>query len=108
LRQWQQPELAETTQLIVSELVTNSLLAMRATGWPVRRSSMRLWLLSDQASALIQVWDPIPAPPVLGDARTDDESGRGLLIVTVLSQAWDFYPDPVFGGKVTWALVTTP
>lgn len=108
LRDWRLTALAEAAELVVSELVTNSVLSTRAVGWPLRQPPVRLWVLSDRASVLVHVWDAVSAPPVPGAARIDDESGRGLAIVAALSQAWDFYPDAVFGGKVTWALITSP
>ncbi|HUN36064.1 MAG TPA: ATP-binding protein [Trebonia sp.] len=108
LREWRLTELAEAAELVASELVTNSVLATRAVGWPTRQPPVRMWLLSDHASVLVLVWDAISASPVPGEASADDESGRGLAIVAAVSQAWDSYPDPVFGGKVTWALITSP
>jgi hypothetical protein len=108
LRDWRLAKLADTAQLVVSELVTNSVLATRAADWPIRQPPVRLWLLSDCVSVLVHVWDAISAAPVPGEAGTDDESGRGLAIVTALSQAWDSYPDADFGGKVTWAFITAP
>ncbi|HTU74904.1 MAG TPA: ATP-binding protein [Trebonia sp.] len=108
LGEWRLAELAEPAELVVSELVTNSVLATRAAGWPARQPPVRLWLLSDRASVLVHVWDAIEALPTPGDAGTDDESGRGLAIVAALSDAWDSYQDAAFGGKVTWALITPP
>lgn len=108
LREWRLTELAEAAETVVSELVTNSVLATRAVGWPVRHPPVRLWLLGDHASVLVHVWDAISTFPVLGEAGIDDESGRGLAIVAALSQAWDCYPDGAFGGKVTRALITGP
>jgi len=108
LREWRLAVLAEAAELIASELVTNSVLATRAVGWPVRQPPVRLWLFSDRASVLVHVWDAIAAAPVPGEAGADDESGRGLAIVGALSQAWDYYPDAGFGGKVTWALIAAP
>jgi hypothetical protein len=108
LREWRLMEFGESAELVVSELVTNSVLATRAVGWPLRQPPVRLWLLSDRSSVLMHVWDAIPAPPVPSEAGTDDESGRGLAIVAALSQSWDSYPDAASGGKVTWALITTP
>jgi len=108
LREWRLTELAEAAELVASELVTNSVLATRAVGWPARQPPVRMWLLSDHASVLVLVWDPVSASPVPGEAGTDDESGRGLAIVAALSEAWDSYPDSALGGKVTWALITAP
>jgi len=108
LREWRLTELAEAAELVASELVTNSVLATRAAGWPGRQPPVRLWLLGDDASVLVLVWDALSASPAPGEAAIDDESGRGLAIVAALSQAWDSYPDSTLGGKVTWALITSP
>ena len=108
LREWRLRELIEATEMVVSELVSNSVLATRAISWAARRPPVRLWLLSDSASILLHVWDAIPEPPVRCEAGPDDEGGRGLAIVSALSAAWDYYPDAEQGGKVTWALITTP
>jgi serine/threonine-protein kinase RsbW len=107
LREWRLTEFGEAAELAVSELVTNSVRATRAVGWPLRQPPVRLWLFSDRASVLVHVWDAIAAPPVPGAAGADDESGRGLTIVAALSQAWGSHPDAIFGGKTTWALITT-
>jgi anti-sigma regulatory factor (Ser/Thr protein kinase) len=92
-------EHGETAELIVSELVTNALRASRGLASPV----VRLRLVSDGNSILIQVWDARDEMPVRSDADPDAESGRGLMIVDALAEKWDCYP--LDGGKVVWALV---
>jgi hypothetical protein len=108
LREWRLKELIEATEMVVSELVSNSVLATRAMSWATRRPPVRLWLLSNYESVLLHVWDAVPAPPVRCEAGLDDEGGRGLAIVAALSAAWDYYLDAEQGGKVTWALITAP
>jgi len=98
-------ELAEATEMVVSELVANSVLATEAVQWPVL-PPVRLWLLSDGAGVLVHVWDAIAAVPEPREAGPDDESGRGLAIVSALSAEWGHHwPPRRFGGKVTWALI---
>ncbi|MCO6008829.1 ATP-binding protein [Actinoallomurus purpureus] len=57
----------------------------------------------------MEVWDADPHPPVLVDAGDLGENGRGLLLVTALAKAWDYYPsDSPIGGKVVWAEIDLP
>lgn len=101
LWEWHLSELAGSTELVASELVTNAVIASRsvATGSPVR-----LWLLSDTARVLVAVWDASPQLPVQAAASTDAETGRGLLLVDAISDQWGAFPTPP-SGKTVWALV---
>jgi hypothetical protein len=49
---------------------------------------------------LIEVWDPDPALPAVQEPGPTSESGRGLLIVECLADAWGHHPAD--GGKVVW------
>ena len=103
LWEWGLDNLAETVELLVSELVTNAVKASRETGQPI---PVRLQLLSDKARVLIKAWDGNPRAPVPGDSGPASESGRGLLLVAALSEQWNWYASQEDGGKVVWALVT--
>lgn len=106
LREWELRELAESTEIVTSELVANSVLATQAVQWPVL-PPVRLWLLSDGTGVLVHVWDAIVAAPQPREAGPEDESGRGLTIVAALSAEWGHHwPPRSLGGKVTWALIT--
>lgn len=107
-------DLPGTAELITSELLTNSL---KATGpqMPVagRRALnpativLRLRLI--RRSLFVEVWDASPYPPVPTCAGDLDESGRGLVLVTALAKAWDYYhSDAAAGGKVVWAEIDIP
>jgi anti-sigma regulatory factor (Ser/Thr protein kinase) len=65
LAEWDLKPLAETAELIVSELVTN---AVRASGGLAERRhglpTVRLWLSGDQERVLIEVWDADERMPV--------------------------------------------
>lgn len=101
LWEWRLARLAETVELLVSELVTNAVTASRSTSLD---SPVRLWLLSDTAQVLILVQDDSPHPPAPADLGADAERGRGLLLVEAISSGWDWYvPHPSGTGKVTWA-----
>ncbi|MFD9282149.1 ATP-binding protein [Streptomyces mirabilis] len=53
-----------------------------------------------------EVSDTNPCTPRPRRARTMDESGRGLFLVTNLSRRWGSRPIP--GGKVVWAEQNLP
>ena len=79
--------------LLVSELVTNAVLH----GAP----PITLEIECDGSAGMrIRVSDGSEAEPSLGHAGVDDESGRGVALVDVLSDAWGVDPTP--NGKVVW------
>ncbi|MGY5121434.1 ATP-binding SpoIIE family protein phosphatase [Streptomyces sp. 900105755] len=78
LATWMLDELASTTALIVSELVTNAL--RYATG------PTELRLINDGHTLICEVSDTNGAVPRLHKARPSDEGGRGLSIVSELTQ----------------------
>lgn len=107
LREWHLEEFIEATEMIVSELVSNAVLATREMHWPGRQPPVVLWLLSDGRRVLVLVGDGVARRPQPREAGPDDESGRGLAIVDALSADWASYP-AADRGKVTWALITDP
>jgi anti-sigma regulatory factor (Ser/Thr protein kinase) len=101
--EWGLRDLADTAELLASELVTNAIDASQHLGTsepPV----VRLWLVSDQVSLVIHVWDACKEIPVRKDADADDLSGRGLMIIDTLSADWGSYHEAQ--GKVVWAMVS--
>jgi hypothetical protein len=108
--EWSLGQHAELTRLIVSELVTNSVVAVRKRSW-TELPPVRLWVLGDASRVNLLVWDALPCPPRPRTASQEDENGRGLFIVQELSAAWGSYlpPDSYYpehaGGKVTWAII---
>ena len=109
LKEWSLPELIDDGELIASELVTNVVRMAHdpVTGRPVYINNslpvLQFGLFSDRAQLLVSVWDQFPAPPVPRTAASDDEAGRGLLIVGRISVSLDWYP--VQGGKVVRAFL---
>ncbi|HUY46324.1 MAG TPA: ATP-binding protein [Streptosporangiaceae bacterium] len=95
LAEWGLAGLADTAELVVSELVTNGVAASQPLAW---MAPVRLWLYADSARVLIAVWDASPQLPVLADRDELAESGRGLLLVDSLTAHWDAYPTPQYGG----------
>ncbi|MGC5039623.1 MULTISPECIES: SpoIIE family protein phosphatase [unclassified Streptomyces] len=92
LAHWGLEELVFTTELVVSELVTN---AIRYTSGPIRLRLIR------ERALVCEVFDSGATAPHLRHPRTTDEGGRGLLLVSQLTQRWGtrFIPD----GKIIWA-----
>ncbi|MFE9017468.1 SpoIIE family protein phosphatase [Streptomyces sp. NPDC007808] len=79
LAQWDLEDHAFTTELIVSELVTN---AYRYAGGPV------LLRLIRDGHLICEVSDTSSTSPHLRQARGTDEGGRGLFLVAQLSERW--------------------
>ncbi|MEU0811325.1 SpoIIE family protein phosphatase [Streptomyces sp. NPDC005970] len=89
---WGLEELMPTTELIVSELVTN---AIRHGTGPIRLRLIRHDVL------ICEVADASNTSPRLRHARTTDEGGRGLFLVAQLTRRWGTrYTE---GGKLIWA-----
>lgn len=85
----------ELAQLLISELVTNSVRHTRGGRPPVlrlRRGREHLW---------IEVEDRDLRLPRLRRSDSDDEGGRGLVLVDALSQRWG--TRPLADGKTVWA-----
>ncbi|MFI8787696.1 SpoIIE family protein phosphatase [Streptomyces sp. NPDC055105] len=92
LSEWGLDELAYTTELVVSELVTN---AIRYASGPIR-----LRLIVERA-LICEVSDAGASAPHLRHPRTTDEGGRGLFLVSQFSQRWG--ARYTLDGKVIWA-----
>ncbi|WP_329415960.1 SpoIIE family protein phosphatase [Streptomyces sp. NBC_00704] len=93
LARWELSEASFTTELVVSELVTN---AIRYGSRPIR-----LRLIHDASTLICEVSDNSHTAPHLRRARTFDEGGRGLLLVAQLTQRWGSRHTPE--GKTIWA-----
>jgi serine phosphatase RsbU (regulator of sigma subunit) len=95
---WDLGELSYTTELLASELITNAL--RYAPG-----QSIELRLLNEGA-LICEVLDSSAALPRLRHATDDEESGRGLQVVSRLSHRWGTRRTPV--GKVVWCEQVIP
>ena len=84
-------ELVDTTELLVSELVTNALRH--------GRGEIRLRLLHDR-TVVCEVWDDAYAQPRQRRAQETDEGGRGLQLVSLLAERWGTRRTPK--GKIVW------
>ncbi|MFI9271447.1 SpoIIE family protein phosphatase [Kitasatospora sp. NPDC052896] len=92
LGEWGLDELSFTTELIVSELVTN---ALRYAPGPIRVRLIRDRCLTCEVS------DTGHTSPHLRYAANDDEGGRGLFIISQVTQRWGTRYTP--SGKTIWA-----
>lgn len=109
VEEWGLAFIADTVELIVSELVTNGVKAsQQLEGLP----AIRLGLSSDERSVLVTVWDgnhePVGTSAVEGSELPDleTEGGRGLFLVDNLSTDWGVYQPENVTGKVVWSVVT--
>ncbi|MQY32549.1 hypothetical protein SRB17_05010 [Streptomyces sp. RB17] len=79
LGEWGLGDLAFTTELIISELVTN---AIRYVGGPIQ-----VRLIRDR-TLICEVSDTGHTSPNLRHAASDDEGGRGLFIIAQMTHHW--------------------
>jgi hypothetical protein len=107
LREWGLTAFGPDAEAIIAELAANAIDATRAgAARGEGDASFRLWMLGDQLRLLILVWDTILRPPVPGTPGSEQEHGRGLLLVEALAARWRwYYPARPYGGKVVWALL---
>ncbi|MFD5099022.1 SpoIIE family protein phosphatase [Streptomyces albidochromogenes] len=94
---WGLEDLVDTTELLVSELVTNAL--------RYGEGDIRLRLLLDR-TLVCEVWDAGLVQPRRRRARDTDEGGRGLQLVGLLSAAWGSRRTP--RGKTVWFELALP
>ncbi len=91
MKRWDLEDLIPTTELLVSELVTNAV--------KYSRGDVTLRLVNEKA-LVCEVLDNSGALPRLRQANGEDENGRGLQVVRQLSQRWGSRRTAT--GKVVW------
>ncbi|MEU9450149.1 SpoIIE family protein phosphatase [Streptomyces sp. NPDC048277] len=92
LADWDLDELSFTTELILSELVTNAI--------RYGREPIGVRLLCDR-TLICEVSDGSTTSPHLRYAASTDEGGRGLFLVAQMAERWGTRYTPA--GKVIWA-----
>jgi anti-sigma regulatory factor (Ser/Thr protein kinase) len=92
LQTWRLNGLGEVTELLVSELVANVVIHV---GAPMTLRAMR-----DPRRVRVEIDDPSSQVPVVHEASTREEHGRGVLLVDRLATAWGVDPRP--DGKTVW------
>ena len=104
LWEWELPVDVDAAELLVSELVSNSI---QAAGAVDGNPPVSLRLSAGDAWVLIEVRDgsthpPVPAELHDGIPALDQAGGRDLFLVEALSARWGWYPTNNPPGKVTW------
>ncbi|GGW71316.1 histidine kinase [Streptomyces lucensis JCM 4490] len=92
LAEWELDELAFTTELVLSELVTN---AIRYGRGPIGVRLLR------ERTLICEVSDGSTTSPHLRYAASTDEGGRGLFLVAQLAERWG--TRYTAHGKIIWA-----
>jgi anti-sigma regulatory factor (Ser/Thr protein kinase) len=109
--EWGLRNLADTIELVVSELVTN---AVKASMGQDQRpfytdehglACIHLRLSTDRQAALVELWDENFKLPEPGQPGLDDQSGHGLMLVEALAERWGWDLPATGRGKIVWALV---
>ncbi|MPY34717.1 SpoIIE family protein phosphatase [Streptomyces adustus] len=97
LRRWGLESLLESTELLVSEVVTN---AVRCASRPISLRLLRTDVLR------CEVTDDSPQAPRMRCAEVDDEGGRGLYLVNQIARRWG--STRLSAGKVVWFELPIP
>jgi anti-sigma regulatory factor (Ser/Thr protein kinase) len=87
-------ELAEAAELLVAELVTNSLLHAGA-------GTIDLAVTCEQDGVLIEVSDASPVLPRMRTYSTTGGTGRGMRLVSSIAAGYGAHDRPG-GGKTVW------
>ncbi|MBT3153848.1 ATP-binding protein [Streptomyces sp. CHD11] len=106
LTEWGHPhgtEAHDTVVLLVAELATNAVLHGHVPG-----RDFALSLSHDEGRGVvrIEVTDTHPVLPTRRTPGTDENGGRGLLLVDALATDWGVH-DRLGPGKTVWAECTT-
>jgi anti-sigma regulatory factor (Ser/Thr protein kinase) len=91
-------EVRDDTEMVVSELFTNAVrhTASESIMCELRLSGGRVHIeVTDEGSGLTE--------PQRRSAHVDEEGGRGLLLVGLLSRAWGVLPGRAGRGRTVWA-----
>ena len=97
MTRWELAELIPVTELLVSELVTNSVRYAQGT------IGLRLVL---EGGLVVEVTDDSAALPRLRHPDEDDERGRGLQVISQFAQRWGARRTAT--GKVVWCEQALP
>jgi anti-sigma regulatory factor (Ser/Thr protein kinase) len=95
LRLWELPHLTDPAELAAGELLSNVIRHV-PDRW------CRVSLLRQATGIRIEVTDHHPTLPTPRTPAPFEESGRGLTLLTHLTDAWGVTPLPNGGGKTVW------
>jgi Histidine kinase-like ATPase domain len=111
MHKWGVTDRADDIAAVVTELLTNAIRhalpqAQHAAGtlspWPIK-----VGLLHPGSHVICAIADPSTELPELRAPDWQDESGRGLLVVSSLSDHWGCSAAPGDQGKVVWGAFAT-
>jgi hypothetical protein len=111
MHKWGVTDRADDIAAVVTELLTNAIRhalpqAQHASGtlspWPIK-----VGLLHPGSHVICAIADPSAELPKLRAPDWQDESGRGLLVVSSLSDHWGCSAAPDEQGKVVWGAFAT-
>jgi hypothetical protein len=106
-RRWDAAARCDDIGIVVSELVTNALRhALPDSGETRHANPVRIGLLQPGPCVLCAVADPSKRVPVMAQAGSLAESGRGLHVIGALADIWGYTPT-TGTGKVVWAMFST-
>jgi anti-sigma regulatory factor (Ser/Thr protein kinase) len=102
LREWDCTEICQDVSVVISELVTNAVLA--SAGLRPKAPPLVVWLGTDTSYVLAGVADASPRPPMRLNLGIDAEGGRGLELVEAFSSRWGWHPLATADlRKMVWA-----
>ncbi|MDT0309675.1 ATP-binding protein [Streptomyces sp. DSM 44917] len=109
------PDQVEDAELVVSELVSNAVVATGIADPDVKLHEIQgehliaVQLRVVDSRLYIEVWDRSTTAPVKQDANDEAEHGRGLVLIEGTAKRWGVARPPA-GGKVVWAelVIGTP
>lgn len=104
LREWGLDEISDVTELCVSELVTNSVIHSKD---PSSTVTLNVTVDRERGRLRISVADRSTSAPQVREPMSDDEHGRGLLLVRALAAGWGVDHAPARNGKVVWCEIET-
>jgi len=117
LHRWGLDTVTDTVILVLSELITNALVASNRPsgvhGAGEAPSGVAMRLTYSHRDLIVEVWDGGPGRPTRRTTNTDSDTGRGLHIVATVVRALGYYPVRVrtpdgyrTKGKVVWAALS--
>jgi anti-sigma regulatory factor (Ser/Thr protein kinase) len=98
LKRWGLEDLIDSSELLVSELVTNAI--------KYAHGEVLLRLILEPDSLVCEVHDSSPALPRVLQVDKDAENGRGLHVVSQMSSRWGMRR--TVAGKVVWCEQLVP
>jgi hypothetical protein len=108
LTTWNMAAYIEMAELLISEMVTNSVEASTGEqGHPIyvmgRLPVIVVRLVGIPDGVVLEVWDSVPTLPEVKSPEGMAERGRGMFLVETLAFRWSWKTDPNWPGKCVWA-----